>query len=306
MTGDGGSGSENGSVTIDPAAIRGSRRATRRQVPLLRTESAGSGGEVPVEVPLPLAKLRGDSDIHILHVDDNPDVGELVETFLEEIGDDITVLTETNAVAALERLGEERIDCVISDYRMPNTDGLEFLELVREQYPDLPFILFTGEGSEQLASEAIAAGVTDYMPKGSDPDTYEVLANRVENAVEGYRTEQSFWNALSWYQRLVEQELAGVCIVQDGEFVYVNRTMAEMFSYTQDELVGQPPEHIVVIDEADRFAAAFDDGTEEFQDEFVGRRSDGGALRFDISGGVIEFEGAPAWIGVVTPSDASG
>ncbi|MFC7027656.1 PAS domain S-box protein [Halomicroarcula sp. GCM10025710] len=79
------------------------------------------------------------------------------------------------------------------------------------------------------------------MQKGTGTDTYEVLANRVKNAVEQYRTEQQFWSALSWYQRLVEQELTGVCIVQGGEFVYVNQKLAEILGYGQDELVGQPP-----------------------------------------------------------------
>ncbi|MFB6311944.1 MAG: PAS domain S-box protein, partial [Salinirussus sp.] len=66
-------------------------------------------------------------------------------------------------------------------------DGLEFLETVRDEHPELPFILFTGQGSEEVASDAITAGATDYLQKGSGTDQYELLANRIVNAVEKYR-----------------------------------------------------------------------------------------------------------------------
>jgi DNA-binding NtrC family response regulator len=46
---------------------------------------------------------------------------------------------------------------------LAGTDGLGFLQVVREEYTDLPFILFTGRGSEQVAGEAVSAGVTDYL-----------------------------------------------------------------------------------------------------------------------------------------------
>lgn len=62
--------------------------------------------------------------------------------------------------------------------------------MIRQHYPDLPFILFTGRGSEEIASDAIAVGVTDYLQKGTGTDQYEVLANRIENAVAHHRAAQ--------------------------------------------------------------------------------------------------------------------
>ncbi|WP_276275956.1 PAS domain-containing response regulator [Haloarcula regularis] len=95
---------------------------------------------------------------------------------------------ETNAQEGLDRLERDSVDCVVSDYDMPGTDGLEFLELVRDEYPEMPFILYTGKGSETIASEAISAGVTDYLQKGRGVDQYTVLANRITNAVERRRS----------------------------------------------------------------------------------------------------------------------
>jgi PAS domain S-box-containing protein len=126
--------------------------------------------------------------IHVLHVDDDPGLTDVASEFLEREDDRIDVVTATSAPAGLDTLAEDDVDCVVSDYEMPRMDGLEFLEAIREEYGDLPFILYTGKGSETIASEAISRGVTDYLQKQTDPDQYTLLANRVTNAVERYRS----------------------------------------------------------------------------------------------------------------------
>ncbi|MFC7196509.1 response regulator [Halosimplex aquaticum] len=126
--------------------------------------------------------------IRVLHVDDDRDLGGLVAAALEREDDRFDVLTATDPDDALTLLDEERVDCVVSDYDMPGQTGIEFLETVRERDPDLPFVLYTGKGSEEVASEAISAGVTDYLQKGTGTDQYALLANRIENAVSAARS----------------------------------------------------------------------------------------------------------------------
>jgi len=133
----------------------------------------------------------GERTIHVLHVDDESGMRETTSMWLERINDRFDVRTAGSAEAALDRVDEERIDCVVSDYDMPETDGLELLEAVRNRHSDLPFILFTGKGSEEIASEAISAGVTDYLQKEVGTDQYTLLANRIERAVSERRTESA-------------------------------------------------------------------------------------------------------------------
>jgi PAS domain S-box-containing protein len=125
--------------------------------------------------------------IRLVHVDDDPELAAVTAEFLEREDGRLSVETAVRAREALELLDEREIDCIVSDYDMPDLSGIEFLEAVREDHPDLPFILYTGEGSQEVASDAIAAGVTEYLQKESGVGHYAVLANRIVNAVDQYR-----------------------------------------------------------------------------------------------------------------------
>ncbi|MFP4627192.1 MAG: response regulator [Natronomonas sp.] len=127
-------------------------------------------------------------EISILHVEDNSSFAELTTTFLEREDNRFTIETAARPDEGLERLEQEDFDCVVSDYDMPGQNGIEFLKIFRKEHESRPFILFTGKGSEQVASDAIAAGVTDYLQKGGGSEIYSLLANRISNSVEQYRS----------------------------------------------------------------------------------------------------------------------
>ncbi|MFC7196443.1 response regulator [Halosimplex aquaticum] len=173
--------------------------------------------------------------IRVLHVDDEPDLVDLVATFLEREDERLTVETTSTVADAVARLDEADIDCVVSDYEMPGRNGLDFLETVRTDRPDLPFILFTGKGSEEIASDAISAGVTDYLQKETGTEQYALLANRVINAVERARAEQAEQRQL----RAIETAHEGISILNaDGEFIYVNEAYADLYGYDREEMIG--------------------------------------------------------------------
>jgi PAS domain S-box-containing protein len=180
--------------------------------------------------------------IRVLHVDDDEAFGELTAEFLERESDHFEVVTEQGARAGLDRL-DARIDCVVSDYDMPGTNGLEFLEAIREEHPDLPFILFTGEGSEEVASDAIAAGATDYLQKRRGTGDFELLANRIHNAVEQYRSHRHLERQRRQYQRLFEQGpvMFATFHDEDGEPVIedCNDRFAEKLGVDRDSLRGR-------------------------------------------------------------------
>jgi len=110
------------------------------------------------------------SRIQVLHVDNDANFADLVKNRLEHETDRISVQIAAAPEEGLSVVATEAIDCIVSDYDMPTQNGVEFLQSVREEYPDLPFILYTSKGSEEIASEAISADVTDtYKKKQARP-----------------------------------------------------------------------------------------------------------------------------------------
>ncbi|MDQ2073070.1 PAS domain S-box protein [Haloarcula sp. NS06] len=190
------------------------------------------------------------SAIRVLHVDDDRQYAETTAAFLKRERVKFDIEIATSATAGLRLLKTEAIDCIVSDYEMPGENGIDFLESVREDYPDLPFILYTGRGSEAVASDAISAGVTDYLQKTSDTSHYALLANRIVNAVEQYRSQRALEASKDRLSLFIDQSPLGfVEYTQDFEIIRVNDTLTDIFGYTKDELVGETWE-VFVSDES--------------------------------------------------------
>jgi len=185
-------------------------------------------------------------EIPVLHVDDEEDFGELTADMLERKDGRFSVETATSASDGLDRLASTDYDCIVSDYDMPGQNGIEFLNTVRKEYPDLPFILYTGKGSEEIASEAISVGVTGYLQKQSGTSQYDVLANRIRNAVEKYRAQTKLADSEKRLSLFFDESPLGV-IKWDENFniLRVNSAAESILGYDAEDLTGHSWERIV-------------------------------------------------------------
>lgn len=128
--------------------------------------------------------------VDVLCVDDDDQLLDLVKTRLERSFDRLSVETTTDVDDAIDAIGSD-VDCIVTDYRMPEADGLALLERIRVADPQVPVIFFTGHGSEAIAADAIRAGVTDYLQKGGDDSTVQLLGNRILSLVDRRRAEEA-------------------------------------------------------------------------------------------------------------------
>src|SRR6476659_2469582 len=112
----------------------------------------------------------------ILHVDDEPSVGLLLEDTLTRAGH--RPVSAANVVEALQALAREHVDLIISDYRMPGLTGLEFLSLLQREGYDVPLIMLTGYASIEHAVAAIKAGAIDYITKPVKPQQLELAGEK--------------------------------------------------------------------------------------------------------------------------------
>ena len=194
--------------------------------------------------------------IRVLHVDDEPGLADLARTFLEESDDRITVRTAADAAEGLAALSDSRVDCVVSDYDMPGRNGIEFLERVREAHPELPFILYTGKGSEEVAGEAISKGVTDYLQKSTGTEQYSILANRIANAVEKRRAQRETRTVRRRFEAVLENTTTPMFMKDDrDEYLFVNRAYRELFGLEDADVVGRTDAELLSDDVAEELRA---------------------------------------------------
>ena len=118
----------------------------------------------------------------VFHVDDDQSYLDLTAAWLKRNNEDFRILSEADPTAASDRIESIEPDCIVSDYDMPKMDGLELHAKLRTRGVDCPFILFTGKGSESIASKVMSADVTNYIQKGGT-DVYNLLANHISDAV---------------------------------------------------------------------------------------------------------------------------
>ncbi|MDD4483991.1 MAG: response regulator [Methanoregula sp.] len=179
--------------------------------------------------------------VTILYVDDEPALLEIGKLFLE-LQEDFHVETLPSAKLALERLGRtQRYDAILSDYQMPEMDGIEFLKEVRRQYGEIPFILFTGKGREEIVIQAINNGVDFYVQKGGEPRSQFVeLAHHIQAAIERRTAIDQLCHS--------EQRLADIidfspspmfAIDTRGNVILWNKAIAELTGMSSDKILGK-------------------------------------------------------------------
>lgn len=120
--------------------------------------------------------------IRILVVEDEVDDARFALDAIEASGREVTVEVTPYAERALELLSDRTFDCVLLDYRLPRMDGIEFVTQLRDRGIDLPIVVFTGRGSEEIADELFSAGVDAYLDKDEGDD--ERVRATIEDAIE--------------------------------------------------------------------------------------------------------------------------
>ncbi len=115
----------------------------------------------------------------VMFVDDEEGVRVSWQRFLQDRG--LTVTTAPDGASAIAELSRQPVDVVVSDLRMPGTDGLELLKWLHDRQPTTRFILFTGYGDAQVERRARELGASDYLEKPVSPD---VLAHAIDVALD--------------------------------------------------------------------------------------------------------------------------
>lgn len=167
----------------------------------------------------------------VLYLDDEPDLLELGKLFMEDSGP-FSVTTAGSSKEAYQILKNQAFDAIISDFQMPECDGIQFLKYLRAS-TDIPFILFTGRGREEVVIEAINSGVDFYVQKGGEPAAqFAELGHKVIQAISRRRAEA----AVSRHSELLRQtavtSMKFIRLSGDQIDEAITRTLGEIGDFT--------------------------------------------------------------------------
>ena len=213
--------------------------------------------------------------ISVLYIDDEPGLLEIGREFLER-SNEILVDTALSATDGIKRLDTYSYDAVISDYQMPGIDGIEFLKIVRKTHGDLPFILFTGKGREEVVIEALNEGADSYIQKGGNPvPLFTELEHRVRQAVGQRRAQRGIQESEERYRALFEGANDAIFLMERDEIIDCNNKALELFSLSREELIHTKP-----VDHSPEFQPGGEPSREKGW-EFIQQALDGKPVVFE-------------------------
>ncbi len=178
--------------------------------------------------------------LRVLYVDDEPTLLEIGKRFLER-ETEFRVDIIPSALHALALLGQKHYDAIISDYQMPGMDGIGFLKAVRASGNDIPFILFTGRGREEIVITALNEGADFYLQKGGETKSqFAELAHKIRQASGKRRAEQALIDSQKRLEDIINfLPDATFAIDRSGCVIAWNRAIEEMTGVAAQDILGK-------------------------------------------------------------------
>jgi len=177
------------------------------------------------------------SIIKALHIDDDENQLFFSQTMLQNIDNLIQVEITTDPHKVIE--DAKKHDVIVTDYQMPVINGIDLAQKIREN-DDVPIIIYTSQGSEEVAEKAFKVGINDYIRKEMEPDHYRVLAKRIETVVERHRAEQAVKESETRLRNTLDNMLEGCQIIdKEYRYIYLNEAALEHARKRSEKLIGR-------------------------------------------------------------------
>jgi PAS domain S-box-containing protein len=184
-------------------------------------------------------RSKGAKTIRVLHVDDDPSILEISKSILELEGN-FEVEDAQSVDEALKKLSIEHYDVVVSDYEIPQKDGLQFLTELREAKNEIPFILFALKGKEETAKKALNLGANGYINKQGNPETvYGELEHVIQQKVEHKKAELIVFEAAAYAQNIMATMRESLLVLDENlKVISANDSFYKTFEVTSKETEG--------------------------------------------------------------------
>ncbi|MCK5541399.1 MAG: response regulator [Desulfobacterales bacterium] len=166
----------------------------------------------------------------IILIDDEEDIREVLSIVLEDAGYSVT--TASDGDSGIKLCDDIQPQIIITDIRMPGMDGIQVLEAVKKDYPDIEVIVVTAFGEMELAVKALQLGASDFVTKPIDED---VLMVSIKRAQQRYTSRKK----LQDYTRFLEREIKNqASILHQDKMMSLGRLSASVVHEINNPLFG--------------------------------------------------------------------
>lgn len=168
------------------------------------------------------------------------DVLDINKILLERTGE-FTVDTAESASTALEKIRHTDYDAIVSDYNMPDMDGIDLLKQVRLDYGNIPYLLFTGKGREEVVIAAVDNGVDYYIQKGTDINAMIAeLRHKIKRAIDRRRMTDELDMSRQRLMNIINFLPDATFVLNNyGSVIAWNRAMEKMTGIPAGEMLGK-------------------------------------------------------------------
>lgn len=185
-------------------------------------------------------------DAKILAIDDDEWFIRLLVKKFQDVDPGFKITPALTANEAIEKLETDSFDCILCDHRLPGTihvqgkifpsDGIHLMRKFSTMNIDTPVIFVTGQGSEEIASEALQLGASGYFIKRVQPGYFSLMATSIRQTISRYWLQKELQKSEARYRDLLENS-AGLILILDseGKVQETNKNFLSSYGYTFEE-----------------------------------------------------------------------
>jgi PAS domain S-box-containing protein len=242
--------------------------------------------------------------VQILHLENSPRDAELVREALRQSNLACELRLARSRAEYETALVQTRFDMILSDYSLPDYDGLAALALLREKQPVVPFLLITGTLDDKQAMDCVLRGATDYVLKRRLELLVPVVRRALKDAEKLRKHRQTLRESEQRYRTLFERAQDGMALFEaaTGLLVKCNQALCRMVERTPTELEGQPQSILFPREgQSDGLSTTFrthqiGDSTRVLEDGLLSKN--GSVIAVDIRASPIRIDGRDYLLGI--------
>lgn len=190
----------------------------------------------------------------ILHLDDSSDFLDLFKNRISGLAPELYLVSSNSPSEALNLIEEVKFDAIVTDYDLPEMNGIEFMNRARDQGYDGIFIFITAQNDRETAAQILQLGADGYYQKESTKDFFNVIAVAIKAQLKKHSLGREKLLSQEKYHSIFDKIPAIIFeIDKNGTLVFGNPALADFLEYEMSELIGKP--FFSFIDQSDAKSA---------------------------------------------------